>query len=473
MKIIYFLIPLAIVWVVLLAMYLNVCLQGVYFEGFKADEREPEAGAKNTSLEYSDASDRSASYRATKGEVDLETQMIKYRNALNDNHDDITVPVSDVYLPYADSSFEDAKDSTQSKINEFVIINMYKNLLDRQPTPYELNKHLQEFYEKNIDEESLKMRIYNSTEYKMIVKMQSNDVDAGLITVASSENLLDKLRGMYYDLLKKEPEKEMLLPLKDCYIHLQYNDYLFKAMLIHSNYWKFENEVLEAAMLSREKMLEIFNRHFLLSEMRLVANEFKKQEVLRREAVENAAKIPVGIQTCGAMRNAILCNTSNINGSNICFIDSSNMMAGMGSENQIASIGKDANNVFNINIMLGDDMMKSKAYSDDASKRIHDGHGDTCANVNSSNVCKNMFNGMPVDGKCRVYDPIKYKQQYRGDMRYRPNVCSYGTKQVVQPVFVNSRTLFQGTDLREAAQHTQVGSIMPKFEYREYEDVDL
>ena len=71
----------------------------------------------------------------------------------------------------------------------------------------------------------------------------------------------------------------------------------------------------------------------------------------------------------------------------------------------------------------------------------------------------------------RVYNPIDYKQNYRGDMRYRPSVCSYGTKQVVQPVFLNSSTLFQGTDLKEAAENTQVGSIMPKFEYYEYEDI--
>jgi hypothetical protein len=70
----------------------------------------------------------------------------------------------------------------------------------------------------------------------------------------------------------------------------------------------------------------------------------------------------------------------------------------------------------------------------------------------------------------RIYDPIDYKQHYRGDMRNRPNVCSYGTKQIVQPIFLNSSTLFQGTDLKEAAENTQVGSIMPKFEYREYED---
>ena len=75
-----------------------------------------------------------------------------------------------------------------------------------------------------------------------------------------------------------------------------------------------------------------------------------------------------------------------------------------------------------------------------------------------------------INNSQRIYDPIDYKQHYREDMRYRPNVCSYGTKQIVQPIFLNSSTLFQGTDLKEAAENTQVGSIMPKFEYREYED---
>ena len=77
----------------------------------------------------------------------------------------------------------------------------------------------------------------------------------------------------------------------------------------------------------------------------------------------------------------------------------------------------------------------------------------------------------PCQQSGRIYNPIEYKQQYRGDMRYRPNVCSYGTKQIVQPVFLNSPILFHGTDLKEAAENTQVGSIMPKFNYYEYEDI--
>jgi len=209
-------------------------------------------------------------------------------------------------------------------------------------------------------------------------------------------------------------------------------------MLVHNNFGKFETDILEMAMLSRDKMLELFNKYFLLSELRLVANEFKKQDILQRKATS----IPQSLQT----NVGTPINSSNIN---------------IGTQQQITDIVKEGNNVFNINIMLNDDMLKSKAYSDDASKKVYNKSGNTY-----ENVC-------PIKPeKHKIYNPIKYQQQYRGDMRYRPNVCSYGTKQIVQPVFVNSSTLFHGTDLKEASENTQIGSIMPKFEYREYEEVE-
>ena len=72
----------------------------------------------------------------------------------------------------------------------------------------------------------------------------------------------------------------------------------------------------------------------------------------------------------------------------------------------------------------------------------------------------------------RIYNPITYKQQYRGHPGYRPNVCSYGTEQVVNPVLLKNSNLYQGTDLEDAFKNTQIGSIMPKFEYREYEEIN-
>jgi len=360
--------------------------------------------------------------KETLDEQSLNDQMKLYKRSLDQKYEKITDPISDAFLP----DYVDLKTHSETKIHEFIIINTYKTLLDRQPRPEELSKALIEFYNGELNEDILKTRIYNSTEYRMIAKMQSNDVDAGLISQVSAINMIDKLRELYKKELMKDPVKEMLLPLKDCYIHLQYNDYLFRAMLRHANFPLFEKEVLETLMLSREKLLDIFNKHFIMSELRLTANELKRQDLLNRKSET--------IPAPDDKKKGADLNTSNM----------------LGAGDQISKIVKDGNNVFNINIVLDESMMKgiTRPYSNET-KPISNSSDDTC----------------------RIYDPIKYQQHYRGDMRYRPNVCSYGTKQVVQPIFLDSKTLFQGTDLKEAAENTSVGSIMPKFEYREYEEI--
>ena len=57
---------------------------------------------------------------------------------------------------------------------------------------------------------------------------------------------------------------------------------------------------------------------------------------------------------------------------------------------------------------------------------------------------------------------------------YKPPICtSLGQEQITQPTFTQSKLLFQGTDLNSAYKDTQVGSIMPKFIYKEYTDVKI
>jgi len=87
-------------------------------------------------------------------------------------------------------------------------------------------------------------------------------------------------------------------------------------------------------------------------------------------------------------------------------------------------------------------------------------------------VIQNFNNDIDIYG--RIYNPIDYKQHYRGQTNYVPPVCtSSGTKNIVQPVFLDSKMLFNATSLDEATNNTGVGSIMPKFEYREYEEVPI
>jgi hypothetical protein len=395
---------------------------------------------RSTSVRTYDLNDNSAFNNSdvSNAELNADTIIFNHRAKNEDIEESILNPIDDKYLPFTDKHYSDDIDFiSENKINEFVIINVFRTLLGRQPVAGELRKNLQKFYEKNMDEDKLKMQIYNSGEYKIIVKMQSNDIEPGLVKFISQDQIIHLLTEIYKELLNKTPREKMLYPLYRCYIHLQYNDYLFKALIIHDNFLLFEKAILREYILTDQKLLLLFNEHFILQELRLIANELKRTDLLKRKAVSKP-----------------IANTNNnIASSSPNSVDSEETK--LNSEKHINDIVKNSDNIFNINIVLGDnDLNKSYPYS----KKQADSEMDN--KKQNENTSK------------RIYDPITYKQQYRGDPRYRPNVCSYGTKQIVNPVFVNSTTLFNGTDLDEAINNTQVGSIMPKFEYREYEDID-
>lgn len=366
----------------------------------------------------------------TLNEISLNEKSKVFKQGLDKNYDTITDQIDDVYLPYVDTGINT---EINKNINEYTIINTYKQTLNRQPSSIELKKLLAEFKDEKLDDNLLKTRLYNSPEYKMNVKMQSNDTDPGLISTVSSINMIDKLKKMYKTELKKDIESKMISPLKDCYIHLQYNDYLFIAMLRDERYRDFEREVLETHMLSREKMLDLFNKYFLLADLRIEGNKKKREELLSMKG-DNVV-VPENILKDN--KTGLSVKESNNN---------------LGADKQISKIVKDGNNIFNINILLSDD--------------IKNGNNSTPYSNDNSYTDGDIINGKKTQ---RIYNPLKYKQQYRGDMRYRPNVCSYGTPQVVQPLYFKS----YGTDLKDASENTQVGSIMPKFEYREYEDVPI
>ena len=74
----------------------------------------------------------------------------------------------------------------------------------------------------------------------------------------------------------------------------------------------------------------------------------------------------------------------------------------------------------------------------------------------------------------RLYNPIVHNKSYLLPSGYRPPVCtSLGQEQLTQPVFTESKLLFQGLDINKAYTDTQVGSIMPKFIYNEFKDIKI
>ena len=377
-------------------------------------------------------------FESSNQEFSLNTQYLYYKQSNDDLEKNINDPVEDTYLPYSESSYkDDASFMSQNSINKFTIIDIYKSLLNRQPKGDELRKNLQDFYEKNSDEEKLKLQIYNSTEYKMIVKMQSNDIEPGLITYVSDVKLMDILEPMYKAQFNKEIPYKMRVPIKKCYIHLQYNNYLFRALLMHDKYSLFEAAVMREYTMSDKKLLEIFDNHFILYELRLIANGLKRNDIIKRKSLE----IPIALETEIAKKAP-----NNIDSKEL----------DMKTKEYISEIMKNNDKSVNINITLND---KDK----DMSKPYSTSNSDNDNNENNDKTCKKGD---------RIYNPITYKQHYRGYPPYRPNVCSYGTKQIVNPVMMVSSNEVLGTPLKEAIENTQVGSIMPKFEYREYEEIN-
>jgi hypothetical protein len=630
----YILIAVLTLIILFVAIYLSDYVKSIYFDNCIEDfkdayslikekfENDDKLTADYDALVKSRDEALSLYGEATNQEVSFGAEMDKYKTKVYDKYETINDPIGDEYLPYRAKNYRnDPAAISNNNLNEYTIINVFKNILDRQPTDKELNRNLQDFYENDLNEDILKLRIYNSTEYKIITNMQSNDIKPELITNISKGHLKDKLKKFYKDQHNTELTNTRILDiLVKCYVHLQFNDYLFRAMLMHDKYNEFEYNIRKELIVSDNKLLEMFDNSFILYELRLIANELKRQDIIKRTAMTTPVSLHQNLQS--------ELNTSNINVS-------------VDSEKHFSEIVKNSDNVFNINIMLNDknDLMSSpyarnnlgdqldqldeqnelndtiyslnqlysQGYLNDNQNNISEltgkiselsgnisniadnipaisggvsslsslsgvsGTGQISSSASTSNIAagiitsniitSNITTGIitsnavssnintsasnnnassmqqqqmqqvlqqqllrqdlqpqqrqdiqqqlmilqrlqqqrlqdnmqlrqpqqsqqqsqqqmqqqsqqsPQKPATRVYNPIDYKQNYRGDMRYRPSVCSYGTKQVVQPVFLNSSTLFQGTDLKEAAENTQVGSIMPKFEYYEYEDI--
>jgi hypothetical protein len=169
-------------------------------------------------------------------------------------------------------------------------------------------------------------------------------------------------------------------------------------------------------LLSQEKLLKLFDKYFILSELKSVANDIRKKQLL--EMKNDLGKIPEPLINKGREIHDHDTEFKEI----------------------LDKIKMQADKVFN---------------KDDVAKVLKDGNYKS-------------------DHFIRVYNPIKYAKEYRGVPLFRPPVCTtLGQKQLVQPVFENSKTLFQGTDINEATENTQVGSIMPKFEYKEYQYINI
>ena len=430
--------------------------------------------------------------------------------------------------------YEPSNPYLKEELTEYEIIDIYKRILDRAPNMEELKLKILKNKEDLIEE------LYNSYEYEKLTKVQDNLAEGGIESSIAKRNLLRKIITLYKNKYQKEPNDNILMPLRDCYIHLRSNKYLFKAFLEADNYLTFENDVLTTRTITKKILLEIFNKYYNLLELKLKAEEFIKNskggiidknqdmdvETLKKE-LSKITKEPVPIVKQETPPNV----------SNVSEINNYLKKEGFNTEEHInkplkETFNSDDNGDIQSTIKRlidnSNEPSKEPFKTDDniestikrlidnaiASKSIKENfnteeNGDIQSTIKrlvnnaiasnpnmkllvneekevkpkneeipieKPNEIRQITNELPENSEVyvRVYNPIDYKQKsYTGDARYRPPICtSLGQKSLEQPVYMSS-SVTKGEDLNNVFQETQVGSIMPKFIYKEYQDVRI
>lgn len=196
-------------------------------------------------------------------------------------------PITDAHLPYSFNVYN--KDlphpiEVQEQNNfEYIIINTYKKILNRNPNEKELVNHILLFKRGELNEDLLRTYLLNSTEYAINSKTQSNDIDADIEYSFAKEDMMIMLSDIYFSELGVEVPKNMLLPLRDIFMYLDNDRYLLRALLINDNYVSFENEVINNRRLKKETILNIFTKYFVLDDIRSRANDIRRYDALNRQ----------------------------------------------------------------------------------------------------------------------------------------------------------------------------------------------
>lgn len=331
-----------------------------------------------------------------------------------------------IWKIYTDKKELFENDVSISDINQDVI-DLYYKTLNRAPTSEELKKHVKAVKAKDYDYREIELRIINSDEYQRYIKTQTNMLLPETKRMIEEKDIISLIKVIYFKIRNKKLNKDLYLPLKDLFIYFDYNIYKFVAMLRDSNYLEFENEIKKNTKLSRESLIELYHDMFDDTKLNYDADALEKIDkslskgkrlIDRLKAKDDEPIRPEDINT-DALLQFLMKNVTNIEKKD---------------EAAAALVKKPAPPPQKLYLTTDQHCTASqRVYLPDEAKIL------------------TTASGMSVPER-------------------HPPVCiPVGKPNVPTEVMFGS---FHGTSLDEA-QDTQVGSIMPKFEYRRYIEVPV
>jgi hypothetical protein len=391
-----------------------------------------------------------------------------------ESYETIDIPISDSLIPY--------NPKTKVELSEYEVIELTKSILERPPTIQEMKKF--SYYTSN----DLKEYLYNLPEYDKLIKTQDNHVNNGIEGAIAKKNIINRIMIIYSTITKKDLPIKMMTPLRDCFIHLQLNEFLFTAMLESFNYSKFEVDVLSAYVLTKKVLLYLFNKHFNVLELKLVAQDkinsinnktidFSKElESIKQDILSIADNDLVDTikNSFPNVFNEILKSTLKddpVDTATMAKIKTTPNKTDIDLLNQyLTSIEKYDNKIEKF-IPEEKKEIKKEIKKEEIKKE------DIKEELTLNNNTNRALAAFPENSELyvRVYDPVKRNTTYTNIRDgYKPPICTtLGQDTLTQPVFTQSKLLFQGTDLNDAFEKSQIGSIMPKFIFKEYNDIKI
>jgi hypothetical protein len=348
------------------------------------------------------------------------------------------------------------------------VIDTYQEVLHRQPSSTELINATRDITSNLITWDGLRQRMMDSDEYARMIKLQSNSLTPELDKMLSDSRLLREISAIYREVRKKDIPPSMVLPLRDIYIVINYNPFTLVVLLQDPKYKTFEEDLLRTEQLDKNTTLDLFTKTF-------------DQTILQQKSVELS-------KSKDAAKIAALATSNNSPVTAAALTSAANSTPGTNGQSTATGGGKDDAS----KDAKGSQPNSLTPQEQEALKQVLQVLGVSPDNKNACPVDATDTNMTPM-AKCiqanaaKIFDihdaARRIEQPHKGDMVLRPEfawsvpqpqppVCnSLGQKPLTQPLLESSKLLL-GTSLTDASD-TQVGSIMPKFEYKEFVDVPL
>jgi hypothetical protein len=301
------------------------------------------------------------------------------------------------------------------------ILEAYQSVLQRNPTGPELVRRHRQLTTGEATLDALRRELKGGDEYLHNLKLQSDGLMPELPRIVSDRDLMNRVAAMYKRERRKELPGNMLLPLRDAYMILNYDDAHFIAFLRQKNYADLELAVANDPDFDRDDLVKWMRDN--VDSAQLDADAAQIQKELDAQAVAKGALSADDLATIQAM------------------IDDAALAGG----HQCAPGG------------TGEPTGEYLRYLQAVCQHAFDKDGEApegCARIK-----------VPT----HVGNPYVLRPEFAWSVPHpQPPVCtSLGQPSLVQPTAVFTGGLLLGTTLG-AAEDTAVGSLLPKFDHQQY-----